>query len=234
MSHIDERDADLALNALELELHDVAQLEVQRTERLVEQQGAGVVDQRPGQRNALLLTTRELGGLALGEVGEPDHLEQLVDALADGGLVLLLAARSVGDVVPDGHVGEQRVVLEDGVDVAFVRRHPRNVDALEPNGALGGALEARDHPQGGGLPAAGRSEHREELAGTDREVGVGDRDVIVEAFGDMVDLNDRRAGGALGSGLAGGLLGGGGAGLGQGPSPLSRGPTTSATGRPRP
>ena len=38
---VDERDAELTLDALELELHDVAQFEVQRTERLVEQQGAG-------------------------------------------------------------------------------------------------------------------------------------------------------------------------------------------------
>ena len=34
----DERDADLALNALELDLHRLAQLEVERRERLVEQQ----------------------------------------------------------------------------------------------------------------------------------------------------------------------------------------------------
>ena len=36
----DERDADLALDALELDLHRLAQLEVERGERLVEQQRA--------------------------------------------------------------------------------------------------------------------------------------------------------------------------------------------------
>ena len=82
VGHVDERDADLALDALELELHHVAQLEVQRAERFVEQQRAGVVHQRAGQRDALLLAAGELGGLALGEVGQPDDLEHLVDALA--------------------------------------------------------------------------------------------------------------------------------------------------------
>ncbi len=61
---------------------DVAQLEVERAERFVEQQRARVVDQRAGQRDALLLAAGQLGGLALGEVGQPDDLEQLVDPLA--------------------------------------------------------------------------------------------------------------------------------------------------------
>ena len=38
--HVDERDPDLALDALELDLHLLAQLEVERAERLVEQQHA--------------------------------------------------------------------------------------------------------------------------------------------------------------------------------------------------
>ena len=61
---------------------DLAQLEVERAERFVEQQCAGVVHQRAGQRDALLLAAGELRGLALGEVGEPHDLEQLVDAPA--------------------------------------------------------------------------------------------------------------------------------------------------------
>ncbi|WP_240163872.1 hypothetical protein [Mycolicibacterium sphagni] len=100
-----------------------------------------------------------------------------------------------------------------------MRRNPRHVNAFKPYRALGGLFEARDHAQRGGLPAAGRAEHGEELAGADGEVGVGDGDVVLEALDDVVDLDDWRAGGALGSGFSGGLLGGGGAGLGQGPSP---------------
>ena len=65
VGHVDERDPDLALDALELELHDLPQLEVQRAERFVEQQRAGVVHQRAGQRDALLLAAGELRGLAL-------------------------------------------------------------------------------------------------------------------------------------------------------------------------
>lgn len=128
VGHVDERDPDLALNAFELELHHLAQLEVECAERFVEQQRAGIVDQCPGQRHALLLAAGQLGGSALGEVGQPHDLQQLVDALADRafsvGLVHLPAARPVGDVVPHRHVRKQRIVLKDRVHVALVRRDP--------------------------------------------------------------------------------------------------------------
>ena len=66
----DERDPDLALQLLELDLHLLAQLEVERTQRLVEQQDAGAVDQGTSQGNTLALTTGHLGRLALLEAGE--------------------------------------------------------------------------------------------------------------------------------------------------------------------
>jgi hypothetical protein len=46
-------------------------------------------------------------------------------------------------------------------------------------------------------PAAGGAEHREELARSDGEVGLAHGDVVVEAFRDVVDLDD---GSALGAG----------------------------------
>ena len=57
---VDERDADLVLDALELGLHALAQLEVQRAERLVEQQHARAVDDRARERDALALAAGEL------------------------------------------------------------------------------------------------------------------------------------------------------------------------------
>jgi hypothetical protein len=53
--------------ALELDLHRLSQLEVERTERLVEKEGARVVGQGARERHPLLLTARELCRLAVGE-----------------------------------------------------------------------------------------------------------------------------------------------------------------------
>ena len=82
----DEGDADLALHLLQLDLHLLAQLEVERAERLVEQQHLGPVDQRPGQRDPLPLAARELVRLAVGEPLEPHGRQRLVGALAAFGL----------------------------------------------------------------------------------------------------------------------------------------------------
>ena len=62
--HVDERDAEVVLKRLELELHLLAELQVERSERLVEEQDARAVDERAGERDALLLAARELPRLA--------------------------------------------------------------------------------------------------------------------------------------------------------------------------
>ena len=60
MGDEDERDADVALDRLELDLHLLAQLEVEGAERLVEQQHLGLVDEGPGQGDPLPLAAGEL------------------------------------------------------------------------------------------------------------------------------------------------------------------------------
>jgi len=146
---------------------------------------------RAGQRHPLLLAAGELRGPAFGEVAQPDHLEHLVDALGDGGSILLLAARAIGDVVPHGHVWEQRVMLKDRIDVTLVRRDLRDVHALESDGSGSRALESGDHPQGSRLTASGWAEHGEEFTGADRKISVGHRNVVRETLGHVVDLDDR-------------------------------------------
>ena len=94
---------------------------------------------------------------------------------------------SPGDLAPlqpEGHVVlhvevlEQRVALEDRVDVAPVGRHGLDRLALEEDLALARLLEAGDHPQRRRLPAARRAEQREELALLDLEVEVVHRDRV--------------------------------------------------------
>ena len=83
VGHVDERDADLLLDALQLDLHLLAQLEVEGAEGLVEEEHGGLVDERTGERHALRLAARDLAGLALLEALQLDQREHLGDALAD-------------------------------------------------------------------------------------------------------------------------------------------------------
>ena len=66
---VDEGDADLALDPLELQLHLLAQLQVQGAERLVQQQHLRLVHDRAGQRDPLPLAAGQLDRLAVAEPG---------------------------------------------------------------------------------------------------------------------------------------------------------------------
>ncbi len=77
MRDVHERDPDVLLDPLELDLQLLAQAQVERAERLVEQQRARAVDERAGERDALRLAAGELAGLALGEVAELHELERV-------------------------------------------------------------------------------------------------------------------------------------------------------------
>ena len=67
-------------SALQLALHLLAQLQVERAERLVEQQHLRLADQRARQRHALALAARQLRRPALADVRQPHQLQQLVGA----------------------------------------------------------------------------------------------------------------------------------------------------------
>ena len=152
------------LERFQLDLQRLAELRVKGAERLVEQQHGRLEDQGPRQGDALLLAARELRGLALLVARELDELERLADALRISRLRSFRAPEPEGDVVEDVQVREEGVVLEDAVDVALVRRRLGDVGAVQEDLAGGRLLEAGDHAQGRGLPAAGRPEQREELA----------------------------------------------------------------------
>ena len=91
VGHEDERDPELGLERLELDLEVLAQLRVERAQRLVEQQHARPQHERARERDTLLLAARELVGLAPRELGQVDQLERLADPLGP-----LLLARACG------------------------------------------------------------------------------------------------------------------------------------------
>jgi len=76
----------------------------------------------------------------------------------------LLHAQTEGDVLFHGHVGEQRVALEDHADVSLLRAQRNDVLAIKQNfptvnrGQTGNAAQQR------GLAAPGRAEQGDELA----------------------------------------------------------------------
>ena len=194
---VDERDPHVVLDALQLELHLLAELEVERAERLVEQQHLRRVHERPRERDALLLAAGELPRLPLLVALERDQAQDLAHAALQLRAADALAPQAERDVLADREVREERVALEDGVDVAPVRRPTGHVLVGEQDAARGRLLEAADHPQRRRLAAAGGPEKREERAALDVEAEVVDRDDVVEALRDALqaDVGRRRPAG---------------------------------------
>src|SRR6478609_7296492 len=186
---VDEGDADVGLDALELELQLTPQAQVERAQRLVEEQRARVVHERARQRDALLLAAGQLLRAPAAEAGELDEVEDLADPLADLLLADLLALEAERHVLLDGQVREERVALEHRVDVAPERRVVGDVDTAQEDLARGRVLEAADHPQRRRLAAARRAEHREEAAPLDLEAEIVDRQRLGEALRHALETN---------------------------------------------
>src|SRR5437660_1333977 len=74
MCDIDKCHTQPFLDTFELDLHLLAKLEVQRTQRLIEEQHARLVDQGAGKRHALALPAGELARLAPVQSLKPHHL----------------------------------------------------------------------------------------------------------------------------------------------------------------
>ena len=101
----------------------------------------------------------------------------------------LLRRRPKQTLSHDGEVREEGVVLEDGVDRPLVGGNAGDRLVGEEDLALGRLIEAGDHAQRGRLAAAGRAEHREELALLDLDAHVLDGDEVAERLGDVLDLD---------------------------------------------
>ena len=112
--HVDEHEAELALEVAQLDAHAQLQQPVEVAERLVEQERLRLRDEHARERDALLLAAGEPRGLRLGELREPDHLERVASACF-AALVLVDAVHlePERDVLEHRAVREEREVLED-------------------------------------------------------------------------------------------------------------------------
>ena len=179
MGDVDEGDAQLLLDALELILHVLAQPQVQGPQGLVQQQHLGSVHQGPGDGHPLLLAAGELVDAAVLKALEAHHFQHLQHPLSDlrlGDLYLdllllpillhrlrLADAQAEGHVLKDVQVGEEGVALEDRVHLPQMGRNVIHPHPVEQHFARSGRNEAANDAQGGGLAAATGSEQCEEF-----------------------------------------------------------------------
>ena len=197
--HVDERDADLLLQVDELDLHLLAQLGIERRQRLVEQQHRRMRDERPRDGHALLLAAGQLVRIALAETREPNVGERFGDFRADLPARRLRHLERKRDVALDGHVRKERVALEHRAHRPVFGRPVGEILPVEQDAASIGQVEARDHAQERRLAASGRPEQREEFPRVDREAHAVDGSERAETARHVPDLEERHFGASSGS-----------------------------------
>ena len=155
-----QRGADLGLG-----------LGVHRRGGVVQDQDTGILEQRAGDGDALLLPSREGDALfpdqrvvAIGE-GE----DAVVDGSCPGGGLDLgigdLPAYAVGDILADGSREEERLLLDDADLLAQeVARVVVKLDAIEGQAAAGVLVEAGQQVDQGRLAGTGGTQQGNDLA----------------------------------------------------------------------
>ena len=140
---VDGGDAQALLQPRDLGAHLPAQLGVEVRQRLVEEERVGLADDRATHRHALALTARQVAGLALEVLVELEGLGGRAHLLVDLGVGGLGQAQRERDVLVDGEVRVERVVLEDHRQVAVARRQVVDPLVADHHVAGGDVLQAR-------------------------------------------------------------------------------------------
>ena len=106
-------------------LHDVhdllAVLGIEVGGRLVSEDELGIGRKRPGDRDALLLSTGELIGAVMGAVGESHGLQHFVDALLALGRFCAIQQERHFNIFVGSQGWDQRKELEDESDRVFAQ-----------------------------------------------------------------------------------------------------------------
>ena len=139
----DEGGAEVLVQPLHLVLHPDPEMLVERREGLVEQQHRRFEDERPCQRDPLLLSPGQLSRPFVLVPGEPDPRHHGGDTAGDVLARHLTDLERKRDVLLDGLVREQRVALEHHAEGPAFGRPRRDVDALAHQPPRGGGARSR-------------------------------------------------------------------------------------------
>src|SRR3989449_4577754 len=181
--------------------HLVDHLRVERGGRLVEQHDLRLHGERAGDGHALLLTAREVGGIGVRFLAQPDPLEQRARRLLGlGAREPPYLHRRQHDVLQLRHVREQVERLEHHAHPRAQGRqvHPALRDRVAQHDDVTGlnALEPVDAADEGGLAGTRRPAHDHHVAGADGEVDVAQHVELAEPFVDVSE-DDRGVAGGL-------------------------------------
>ena len=193
----DRRQSRLLMDVAQPAAQILAHARVKRAKRFVQKQHARLDGERARERDALTLAAGELRRKAAAKSVKLHELQKLRDARRDrrprGTRASGTNSQTVADIVGDGHMFEERIVLKNHADMAVLHGQIGRVLAVEEDPAAIGRIEARDHPQQRRLAGARGSKQRDEFARLNVEADVAQGRKGAEILLDSLDANGSSA-----------------------------------------
>ena len=188
---VDEGDADAPLNRAQLGAHVLAEFQVQRRQRFIQQQHARLRGQGAGDGDALALAAGQFADHFLALARQRDEFQQFLGFFAPRRPARAAHFQREGDVLPHRHQREQRQVLEYQRGRPLVRADAGHVAPADADPALRRFQKAGHGAQQRGFAAAGGAQETEEFALANRDVDVARGDKIAEANPHFIQLHIR-------------------------------------------
>ena len=174
MGHMEKRQAEAALQVLELDLHLLAHLAIEGGQRLVEQKKPRPVDDGAGERDPLLLAARQFSRPPLAQIPcAPSATPRR--PFRDLVRPKTAQCEAEGDVLGHVQVRKQRIALEYGIDRTLAGGRVEQRPPVELDGARGDRFEPADHAQYCRLAASRRTEQRHVTIGREAEIDPANR-----------------------------------------------------------
>jgi hypothetical protein len=179
---VDRRGLEIVLELRDVRAHLDAQLRVEVRERLVHQEDLRLPHDRAPHRDTLPLAARQLLRLPVEELRQVEKLRSPRHPPVDLVLRLPPQPQAEGDVLVDGEMRVERIVLEHHRHIPFPRGQRVDNAVADAQLALGDLLESGHHPQRGRLAAPGGPDENQELPVRDvqRQVVDGVEAVVVD------------------------------------------------------
>ena len=136
-------------------------MKVEAGKRFVHQQEVLAAQDLLDDGASLALAARQLSGVQIELVFQPELIQQRHDLVAGSPGVLFLLAGAQHEVSEHGAMLEERVTLRDHADLAGP---DRAIEAVDGYSARGGLVQSRNNAEERGLAAAGRAEDAHHLA----------------------------------------------------------------------
>ena len=160
MSDKDKGNTHLLLDPLQFILHFLAQLQIQRRQRLVQQQHLRLVHQRSCNGDALLLSAGQQSRILILISFQADQFQHLHDLLVDDILGHLLDLQAKRDILIHTEMREQRIFLKYSIQFSLIRRFIADLLAIKDHFPLIRIQETSQDTQKSSLPAPAGAEKR--------------------------------------------------------------------------